>query len=177
VSFSSGKSSSAQTDNGGDFGLQAGELPLSGEAMADLLRLVEERCTPFRFRARGHSMFPFVRDGDVLTISPIGPESLRCGDVVAVALPVSGRLAVHRIVSLSASSVVTRGDNVRRPDGRVPLRDVLGRVARVERRGSDVGFGGGFERGAVALLTRTGLVPWVLAPAWRRLRPLLKKSR
>ena len=49
-----------------------GELQLSGRALAGLMKNVLARDLPFRFRARGWSMSPFIRDLDVITVKPIG---------------------------------------------------------------------------------------------------------
>ena len=47
-----------------------GGLSLSGEALIELMRAVLARGLPFRFAARGFSMAPFIRDGDVISVSP-----------------------------------------------------------------------------------------------------------
>ena len=54
---------------------------------AELLALLKKtlaRGAPFRFTATGSSMIPFVRDGDEITVSPLGGAAPRIGDVVAL---------------------------------------------------------------------------------------------
>lgn len=150
------------------------ELLISGRALADLLRAVSERDMPFRFCAKGQSMFPFVRDGDIITAVPLRATPPSLGSVVAFVQDPTGRLAVHRVVGKRSGLILIRGDCAPSMDEPVSEAQVLGRVTRVERRGRSVWFGNGPERTAVALLTRYGIVPRILAPAWRRLRPILR---
>ena len=46
------------------------EIPLSGPALADFLQAVMKEGISFAFRVSGTSMFPFIRVGDVVTVSP-----------------------------------------------------------------------------------------------------------
>lgn len=84
-----------------------------------------------RFRARGGSMAPLIRDGSVLTVVPL--DRWRAGDVLQCAR--GGNWVVHRLVSWTDSHCVLRGDALQRADAPVPRADVLGRVTHVERRG------------------------------------------
>ena len=64
-----------------------GILSLSGPALLDLLRAVLDKRVPFRFTARGFSMSPFIKDGDVVTVSPCAPGAIHYGDVIAFVHP------------------------------------------------------------------------------------------
>jgi hypothetical protein len=121
---------------------------------------VLERGVPFRFEARGASMAPFIRSGDVVTLAPLSGGVVRRGDVVAFA-DAAGALVVHRVVSRGAHGYQIRADGGGVADGLVPASSLLGVVTRVERGGRRVGAGLGPERGLIALLSRFG----VLAPA------------
>lgn len=152
------------------------ELPLSGQALLELLRAVLARGVPFRFRARGWSMAPFIRDGDVITVSPLRNAPPRVGEVVAFARPGAGNLVVHRVVARCGAGSLVAGDGVEQfTDGVIPAQNLLGRVTRVERNGHDVWLGLGPERIVIAWLSRIGwLVPlrgWLA----RWLRPLLRR--
>ena len=59
------------------------ELFLAGPVFIGLLQTAMAKGAPFSFRARGSSMHPFIRDGDVITVSPLGEGSPGLGDVVA----------------------------------------------------------------------------------------------
>ena len=133
------------------------ELVLSAEALASLMKLVLARGSKFRFRARGSSMHPFIKNDDVLTITPVSLKELKTGDVIAFLRPGSGNPAVHRIVRLSDDVLITKGDNNRETDGSLPEESILGRIELVERRGKKLRLGLGFEKLIIAFLTGHGL--------------------
>lgn len=130
---------------------------LSGQAMGELLRDVLARDGSCRFRARGSSMSPLIRDGDLVTVSCLDADGHSLGRVI-VTLPPDGRLAVHRVVGVGRGGVVTKGDGLGSPDATVDPAAVIGTVTRVQRRGSDVAFGSGPERRLVAVLSQTGML-------------------
>jgi len=144
--------------------------------VAALLADVVSRGVPFRFQAHGYSMAPFVRDGDVVTISPLrGPA--RLGDVVAYPGE-HGGLVVHRIAARHSGAYEIRADGVPDVVDVVPRAELLGVVTRVERDGRDVRLGLGPERLLLAGLLRYGLlVPIVrLARATRAHLPRLRRQ-
>ncbi len=152
------------------------ELPLSGRVLLELMRAVLARGVPFRFRARGWSMAPFIRDGDVITISPLQDVPPRTGEVVAFSRPGTGNLVVHRVIALRGSASLVQGDGVAGcRDGIVPADNLVGRVTRVERNGCDVWLGLGPERAAIAWLSRAGWLIPVRTWLRRWLRPLLRR--
>ena len=155
--------------------VRGAELPLSGQALLELMRAVLDRGAPFRFRARGWSMAPLIRDGDVITVSPLGRAAPGIGDVVAFVQPGSGKVVVHRMVARCRGGVIVHGDAMPGGvDGIVAASNLLGRVTRVERCGRDVWLGLGPERTAIAWLSRTGrlnrLRGWLASwsKPWRR---------
>lgn len=91
-----------------------------------------------RFRARGSSMSPLVRDEDVLLIQPVRQASVRVGDVVLCNTE-PDRIVVHRVIGRRAGSagpeLLLQGDRVPWPDGWFPASQVYGRVAAIERSG------------------------------------------
>lgn len=91
-----------------------------------------------RFRARGDSMRPLVRDGDVLTVHPADAGSIRLGDLVLIT-DGHGRALVHRVIRRTAGReglrFTVQGDRVSRPDGVIPAAQVHGRVTAIERAG------------------------------------------
>jgi hypothetical protein len=147
-----------------------GVLSLSGPALQELLRAVLDRGIPFRLTALGFSMHPFIRDGDILTVSP-KPET-RLGDVVAFCHPDTGKLVVHRIMARQPGGYLLRGDNATAADGLVPPEKILGLVTRVERNGKEIRLGRGPERRFIALLVRYELLQPLICWAVRLLRPL-----
>lgn len=122
-------------------------------------------------------MAPFIRDGDVVTISPLGSDRRQLGGVIAVSLPGSRRLVIHRAVARVGSSWLVRGDNSPRPDGLVRAVDALGRVVRVERGGRTVVVGCGPERLLIALLSRYDLLIPLMACARCARRMVPQRAR
>ena len=160
----------------GLFAVKAQELPLSGQALLELMRAVLRRGKPFRFCARGWSMLPFIQDGDVITVAPLGQALPGTGEVVAFVRPQDGNLVVHRAVGVRGGAALIQGDNwlgedgVVYTDGIIPQANLLGRVTRIERNGRPVRLGLGPERFVIAWLSRTRLLVPILRrlAAWRK---------
>jgi len=151
------------------------EYSLGSRALAEFLDAAVQKGVPFRFRARGGSMFPFIRDGDVLTIRPLGDAPPAPGSVAAFARPGTGRLVVHRIVRREADTFLVRGDNLSAPDPPVPAENLLGTVTGIERRGRPVRFGLGPERALIARLPVRALTRVLAVPVRRLIRGLRRK--
>ncbi|MDF1590733.1 MAG: S24/S26 family peptidase [Desulfobacterales bacterium] len=146
--------------------LKKGELSLSGPALKDLMQAVLRKHVPFRFRASGFSMAPFIKDGDVLTVFPVIDSPPGIGDVAAFSHPAGGRLAVHRIVAQNKSGYRLKGDGADDADGMVSQANIIGIVRKVERNGHRVLLGLGPEKILIAFLSVTGLLSHLLRPLW-----------
>jgi signal peptidase I len=84
----------------------------------------------FRFQAKGRSMWPTIRDGDVLQVRSASFEKLRAGDVV---LFKSGNgLRAHRIIRRRGDFFITRGDAGVENDGQIRREEILGKVVAKE---------------------------------------------
>ncbi len=94
-----------------------------------------------RFKARGGSMRPFIRDGDLVEIQRVASGALQRGDVVLCRLE-NGRLVVHRVIRTGPQDVLIQGDAFSRPDGRVAYSDVLGQVVVIWRQGKALRLNG-----------------------------------
>ncbi|HUP62035.1 MAG TPA: S24/S26 family peptidase [Thermoanaerobaculia bacterium] len=99
----------------------------STELIVDLLA----RGHMVRFRARGPSMHPIIRENDYLLVEPA--REIRRGDVV-LTLAERG-LTAHRVIEIAGERVITRGDNAPCDDDPVDRSKVLGRVTHAEREG------------------------------------------
>ena len=85
-------------------------MDISGAALREFLEAVLERGVPFRFTARGCSRYPFIRDRDVITVSPLAGRDPLVGEVVALRSD-DERLVVHRIVAAEDGAFELHGDN------------------------------------------------------------------
>ena len=151
---------------------QVSELLVSGPHLVELLRDILARGRGVKFRARGYSMSPFIKDGDILTVSPLRARRPGFGDVLVFTHPQTGMLVVHRVVGVRSGSCLARGDSNWEVDGWVPDKNILGRVIAIERNGRPKTLGLGPERFLLALLTRTGVFRYVVQPAWWVIRTL-----
>lgn len=146
------------------------ELSLSGQALEELLRSVLAKGMCCRFCVKGFSMSPFIRDGDVVTVAPLGSGGLGLGDVVVFLSVRGGGPVIHRIVGKWDGSYLLKGDNLPESDGMVPPANILGYIKAVERNGKRISFGLGPEKVLIALLTRRGLLSPMLLPFRKALR-------
>ncbi len=82
----------------------------------------------------GPSMNPTLREPDLLTVLPYkGP--VQVGDVICYQCPERSGPVVHRVISVTAAGIRTRGDNNRQEDpGLVQPEAVMGRVVSARRR-------------------------------------------
>ncbi len=92
----------------------------------------------------GRSMYPTLRDRDIVVCSAPRRGQLRRGDVVLFRSEKDGRWIVHRICGVSGMGFTTRGDvNPSVDEQPLPIDAVEGRVIAVERRGRRVRVPGG----------------------------------
>jgi signal peptidase I len=147
-------------------------LFLKGPVFIELLQATLAKGVPFTFRARGSSMHPFIKDGDVITVSPLGEDAPGLGDVVAFVQGEIEKLVVHRVIRIKANSYFIKGDGTTGIDSPVPRINVLGLVTRVKRGRKRVFIGLGPERFLIALLTRKGLAVPLVRVAAKLLRPI-----
>jgi len=135
------------------------------------------RGIPFRFKARGFSMTPFIRDGDIVTIRPLAGRDPKAGEVVAVVLPGTGKLLIHRIVSRNGTFFTVKGDNLRESDGTVPGDRILGIAATIERGGKKIVVGSRAERFFFALIRPWGFLIPFLTGIIRSVRSKLRRRK
>jgi signal peptidase I len=134
------------------------------DIVSDLLR----RGHSVRFRAKGGSMRPTIREGEAITVAPVRPAGIRRGDVI---LYRSARgVIAHRVARVERHPdgglvFLPRGDASRGRDDPVEKAAILGSVVAVER--------GGRARDPAALRARALAVTWAAAArllAWLRAR-------
>ncbi len=111
-----------------------------GFNMRYILSAVTGSSTPIAV-VEGYSMFPLLREGDLVFAYKPDPNDLHVGDIV-IYRGVDGRLVIHRIVKIvrmdDRTYYVTRGDNNNAPDyfqfgGKpgIPYSRIEGKVVEV----------------------------------------------
>jgi hypothetical protein len=134
------------------------ELSLSNHGQMELLRGMAEQGKMLRTRVLGFSMSPFIRNNDILTLSPMRGQMPHLGDVVAFILPGMNRMAIHRIVGRTDIGWILHGDNYADADGIIPTHCILARVTRIERMDHTVRWGLGPERILIAWLVKQNIL-------------------
>jgi signal peptidase I len=153
------------------------ELSLPSRTLTELLINVLHRGAAFRFRAKGFSMSPFIKDSDVITVVSVSTYKPRFGDVVVFINPDTEKLIIHRVIGKRDNfHFFIKGDNPPTHTHLVPISQILGSVKRVERDGRRVALGLGPEKALIALLSRRHLLLPLLLPLWRIIRPILRRS-
>jgi len=123
----------------------------------EVVRAVIERGAGFRFHVSGHSMHPFIRNGDEVVIAPMSSSGPRRGDVVLAIHPHNKNPVVHRIVNKQGPCYLLQGDNRLFADGLVRKENILGKAISVDRNGKTTSMGLGHEGLIIGVLVRTGL--------------------
>jgi hypothetical protein len=112
----------------------------------------------FRFQARGASMAPFIRHGDLLTVQPVDKAALDVGDVILYRTG-EGQLAAHRVTGRSVAGdlvvLLARGDAATGPAEELLAGQVLGRVVQVQRGDRFLDLDRGARRAAARLWVAT----------------------
>ena len=85
----------------------------------------------FRFQARGRSMLPTIRDGEILHVQPVDTATIRVADLVL--FKDGAGFKAHRIVQRRRNDVfVTRGDAGLEPDNAIRGSQIMGKIIAKE---------------------------------------------
>jgi signal peptidase I len=147
------------------------EITLSGSALSGLMQSILCRGASFRFQAKGHSMAPFIRHGDIITVAKVKGDDVQVGDVVAVHNLFNHSVIVHRVILVRENGVLLKGDNCISADGIFSYEAILGMVIRAERGNKQVRFCKGPAKKLIALASASGTLNAVL-PLFRKLKKL-----
>jgi hypothetical protein len=158
-----------------DFCVIGEDFSLSNESIIELIKSAFDNGLPFRFKVKGYSMLPFIRDNDVVTLSAPKKDCLSLGMPVAFVHPCSGKLVIHRIVAKRKGAYLIKGDNANIPDGLVYDKDVLGSVIKVERGSRNVTLGLGPERILITFLNHRLSFFFLLLLAHRSIRSVIRR--
>jgi len=125
--------------------------------LADLCEELLRQGKSVRFHAPGRSMYPTIRESELITVEPIEPPCVKVGDIVLYRHDRS--VVAHRVVRINSSepetppscmldsrhlslvtrhSFVTRDDTWGKQNALVEGEQILGKVVRVERNGREI---------------------------------------
>jgi len=94
-----------------------------------------------RFRAKGESMHPTIREGEAITVEPVKPSDVRFADIIlyrAEKAVIAHRVVGRRNINGTVRTFLVRGDAVKDHDKPVADDQVLGKVVSVERGGRTI---------------------------------------
>lgn len=84
-----------------------------------------------RIRTFGNSMYPLLRDGDIVYYTSIRKEDIRVDDILVIRC--NDRYITHRVVNVIRGEIVTKGDNVSCADRCNKVSEIIGIVYQVKR--------------------------------------------
>jgi signal peptidase I len=112
------------------------EVGLTYIEFSDISAQVLNNGGSFSFQAHGSSMYPFICDGDILTVKQVEYSGLKVGDIIFYK-SLADRLVVHRIVGEKKQTdqqfFLTRGDALLHNDGWIYYDRVLGKVVSIQQ--------------------------------------------
>ncbi len=113
-------------------------LNLKGEDFTFIIQNVLGREKILRFKAKGASMSPFIKDGDILEITPVNGAEIRAGDVIFYRIG-EKRMVAHRVIKKIIQNdklfFLSKGDSNTGKGETVYSEQILGRVIAIERKG------------------------------------------
>ena len=113
----------------------------SNHLLLDLSTELLGRGKRVRFRAPGRSMYPTIRENEVITVEPVAPLDVKVGDII---LYRSGESVVaHRVMRIEGGKgetlrFILREDTLGTLDQPVEVKQILGKVVSVERAGRNI---------------------------------------
>lgn len=111
---------------------------MSMNTFLTISRELFEQGKSVRFKVQGWSMRPFVRNGDLVTVSPVENSPVKMGDVVFYSTG-ENKVIVHRVVGKyeknNKANMLIKGDACFGLPDRVDSTNVLGKVVAIERNG------------------------------------------
>jgi len=122
----------------GDGAVGRGSLDPTDAAFIDVVTDLLRRGHSVRFRAKGSSMHPTIREGEAITVAPARPSAIGRGDVILYGSALG--VIAHRVARVAQKPdgtlvFVPRGDASATCDEPVGESAVLGEVVAVERGG------------------------------------------
>lgn len=109
-------------------------LELSAKSMGMIVKEILDSGGHAVLTAKGDSMFPFIKNGDKITITAPKEKTPRTGDIIAFINRVDRRLVVHRIIKISGHFFLAKGDFCYGNDGCQSISDILGYLPESKNR-------------------------------------------
>jgi signal peptidase I len=113
----------------------------SNHLLLDLSTELLGRGKRVRFRAPGRSMYPTIRENEVIIVEPVEPRHVKVGDIILFRSEES--VVAHRVMRIERGkgdtlSFILREDTWGTLDAPVEAEQILGKVVSVERAGRNI---------------------------------------
>lgn len=128
-----------------------------------LLKCVQERNVVLQITVYGKSMVPYIKNNDVITLSPLKEKSLQIGDIVAFESLATQKPVIHRVIHKKNGMFLMKGDNCVYSDGEISKDWMLGLVANIERNGRSANFGISRAKLLIAGLSRINILQKIVS--------------
>ncbi|NWF76343.1 MAG: signal peptidase I [Nitrospirae bacterium] len=116
------------------------EIGLDRDELGVLTEEIIGRGGSFSFKAHGWSMYPFIHDGDILTVGPVSTNELKSGDIILYKSLDDG-VVVHRVIGKTkvgnTEILKVRGDALIGSPEYIATTQVIGKAIK-QRRTSNV---------------------------------------
>jgi hypothetical protein len=147
------------------------EHSINARELIELASHVTRDGYSFRFIAHGHSMQPFILDGDTLEVVPLVNQKPTLGDVLLVKTK-PDQLLAHRVIGIRDNLLLIRGDACPNPDGWFSIDQIIGKVVMLFRNGRCIDLNSKKQRWrAQAWATLCSF-----APIFKPLPPAIRRS-
>lgn len=87
-------------------------------------------------KATGVSMYPIIRENDLLYLKKIKFAQIQTNDILAIYK--NKKQIAHRVIYIRRNYLVTRGDNNFLSDGKINNKQILGKVTHLKRNGQKI---------------------------------------
>ena len=145
-------------------------LNLKREDFTSIAQEVLGRGRILRFKAKGGSMSPFIRNGDVVEVVPVKGK-INLGDIILYHSS-CGSPVIHRVIHRNTESIITKGDSVPGSDQPILSKQVLGQVVAVEKDGWRMRLDSPMGRLLNILLALISPFSFLIYPSLKFIKPL-----
>ena len=151
--------------------LEKTEMPnLKREDFTSIAHEVLGRGKTFKFKAKGGSMSPFIRNGDVVEVVSL-KRKINFGDIILYHSSY-GNSIIHRVIQRNKESIITKGDSVPGSDQPIFSKQVLGRVVCIEKNGWRIRLDKSAGKLLNILLALVSPFSFLIYPSLKFMKPL-----
>ena len=123
-----------------------------------------------KLKVGGYSMFPFLKNGDIITLQKCKASDLKTGDVVG--FKTGNKWIAHRLIKKSKVNnklfLLTKGDTCRHKDPLFTEENYIGKVVSFSRKSKEFNLNNSFLKFVGILIARLSiaLTPLLITNLW-----------